>query len=388
MNPVDNNILSDTLPGVVNSGVENYYSRDVANALQTPDEPGLRWEGPDCERAPVSRFTRTLHSVTDFAKAHVRRIAHARQLSRARISPSLKDATHVVVLTVYNEALRLEALLKHYRSLGIDEFIIVDNRSTDGVAELLEGQPSVSYFYADGEYRRTRYGVDWVNAILSKYCHRKWILFVDADEFLVFPRSDVTSVRMLTDHFERSGQQSMNVLMLDMYSERPSRENQCGPGVDPLSVCALYDSSGYRAYTDSCTRTTWIRGGVRGRVYFNGALGNGPALNKTVLIHWRRHYAFLKSAHEVWPYRINAPRARTGGKVSGALLHFKFLGDMAERMNAEAVRQQHTAEYAAYTSRLGTEAVSTNFVGPLTARFASWRSLVRDRLIVGDGEWY
>ena len=386
MNPVNSEISSEAIPGATISR-DTRYRCEMTNASHACIGQGLRWEVADCERATVSGLARTIHSVKEFAKAHIRRIAHYRQLIRVRLSPGLKDATHVVIVNVYNEALRLEAFLDHYRRLGINEFIVVDNRSTDGVAELLEGHRGVSYFYADGEYRRTRYGVDWVNAILSRYCHRKWILYVDADEFLVFPRSDVKNIRMLTDHFERTGQQSMNVLMLDMYSERPPAENRCAPGVDPLSVCALYDSNGYNAYIDPYTRTTWIRGGVRGRVYFDGGIGKGPALNKTVLVHWRRHYTFLKSTHEVWPYRINAPEARTGGKVSGALLHFKFLGDIAERLNAEVIRQQHTSEYAAYTSRLGTDAVNPNLVGPSTTRFESWRSLLRDRLIVSDGEW-
>lgn len=271
--------------------------------------------------------------------------------------------------------------------LGIDEFIVVDNRSTDGLAALLKGRPGLSYFYADGEYRSARFGVDWVNAILSRYCHRKWILYVDADEFLVFPHSDVRNIRMLTDHFERSGQQSMNVVMLDMYSERAPGDNLCAPGVDPVDVCALYDSSGYDARFDPCTRTTWIKGGVRGRTYFADDIWKGPALNKTVLVSWRRHYAFLKSTHEVWPYRINAPAARTGGKISGALLHFKFLGDINLRLNSEALRQQHTSEYDAYTLSPGAKAASPNFVGPSTARFENWRSLLRDGLIVSDGQW-
>lgn len=346
----------------------------------------LRWETAGGERATVSGLARAIHSFKAFAKAHIRRIAHSRQVSRVWLSPGLKEASHVVILSVYNEAHRLDAFLDHYRSLGFDEFIVVDNRSTDHVRTLLEDRPGVSYFYADGEFRRTRFGVDWINGLLSKYCHRKWILYIDADEFLVFPRSDVTSIRMLTDHFEQTGQQSMSMLMLDMYSERRAEQNVCPPGSHPLSVCRLYDSSGYDACLDPYTRTTWIKGGVRGRIYFDD-IWKGPALNKTALVHWRRHYAFLKSTHEVWPYRVNAPSARAGGKVSGALLHFKFLADMNVRLSQESMRQQHTSEYGAYTSRLGAEAASSGFVGVQTARFETWRSLLRDQLIVSDGEW-
>jgi hypothetical protein len=364
------------------SSTESARPRPPASTV-TP----LRWETTRDTPQATSVVARTVHSVSAFAKAHIRRFAHLRQFACVWLSPGLKQASHVVVLHTYNEAHRIDAFLAHYRSLGFDEFIFIDNRSTDALREHLQGKPGISYFYADADFRRARFGVDWINAILSKYCNRKWVLYVDADEFLVYPHSDTRSIRALTDHFERTGQQSMNLLMLDMYSERAAEQNVCPSGVHPLDVCRHYDRSGYEARFDPYTRTTWIKGGVRGRVYFADDIWKGPAHNKTALVHWRRHYAFLKSTHEVWPNRLNAPSSNAGGTVSGALLHFKFLADVTQRLNAESVRRQHTTEYDAYTALLNTGSAVPELVGAPTARYEGWQSLLHDQLIGSDGEW-
>ena len=42
-----------------------------------------------------------------------------------------------------NERLRLPAFLNHYRSLGVDEFLVIDNDSSDGSTEYLAAQADV-----------------------------------------------------------------------------------------------------------------------------------------------------------------------------------------------------------------------------------------------------
>jgi hypothetical protein len=84
----------------------------------------------------------------------------------------------------------------------------------------------------------------------------------------------------------------------------------------------------------------------------------------------------------LWPPRLNQP-ARG---LTGALLHFKFLADIEDKLDAETVRQQHTAEYAAYTEALGgARDEGPAFVGAPTARYEGWWSLARDGLLSSDG---
>jgi len=325
------------------------------------------------------------YNVFEFSKAHLRRIAKRREVSVVRLAPGFRKARHVLITTVHNEAHRIAYFLRYYRELGIEHFIIIDNRSTDGLRVMLEQEPDVSIFFARGVYRNARFGMDWVNGLLSKYCVDKWVVCADADEFLAYPYCDTRSIAGLTDHLARHGQRSLGGLMVDMYSDRQPSENVCQSGGDPVAVCPLYDRSGYQSRFDPLSRTTWIKGGVRGRLFFPD-VWSGPALNKTPLVHWKAHFAYIKSSHELWPPRLNQPTRLGEPRMTGALLHFKFLADFEGKLETETARQQHTVEYAAYTGLLdrGGE-VRVDFVGGSTTRYEGWRSLLRDGLISTDG---
>lgn len=56
--------------------------------------------------------------------------------------------------TIRNEAQRLPHFLRHYRALGIEHFLIVDNDSDDGSAEMLAAEPDVSLWRTSASYRR------------------------------------------------------------------------------------------------------------------------------------------------------------------------------------------------------------------------------------------
>ncbi|MGO7550645.1 glycosyltransferase family 2 protein, partial [Rhizobium leguminosarum] len=77
---------------------------------------------------------------------------------------------------------------------------------------------------------------------------------------------------------------SLRSVIIDMYSPHPVLENICEPGRNPLEVFNLFDLSGYLAHFDKHNRTIWIKGGVRGRVYFHNRPRGGPTINKIPLV--------------------------------------------------------------------------------------------------------
>jgi glycosyltransferase involved in cell wall biosynthesis len=310
--------------------------------------------------------------VGESAKAHLRRFWKARQLTAVRVRPSLADARTVAVMAVRNEAERFPHLLSYYRALGVDHFLVVDNQSTDGLQELLAGEHDVSSYLARGQFRQARYANDWVNHLLSRHCSGKWVLYVDADELFVFAGGRASGLRELCHALQRRGQRAVQSILLDMYSERQASKNVVAPGDDPLEVCRYYDATGYEYLTDEFSLTTWIKGGVRGRLFFEGDLWAGPALNKTPLVHWRRHYAFLKSAHELWPRRLN----RQSTTAQSALLHVKYTSFSVAKVTHPGHRAQHTTEYDAYDELHGTL-----FTSAATREYRGADGLVEDGLI-------
>jgi Glycosyl transferase family 2 len=325
---------------------------------------------------------KTWFRTSNIVKARSRIWAHSRDVSVVRLRPGLRDARHVVAMVVFNEMRRMPFLLEYYRAMGFEHFIILDNKSTDGLQDLLAAEPDVSLFFTGCTYRNARFGLDWINRLLAKYCTDKWILHIDADEFLVFPHCDTKGITGLTAYMEEQQQVSLQCLMLDMYSDRKISDNICAIGEDPALVCPFFDETGYVTYYDPMNETFAIKGGVRGRLYFADDLWSGPALNKTPLLRWRPHYAFLKSTHELWPASVNGG-APVPGVPHGVLLHFKFLSDLTEKLAAESIRRQHTSEYDAYAQNAGGQDDSPNFMCPHSRKYDGWRSLQAAGLLDG-----
>jgi len=71
------------------------------------------------------------------------------------VSGRIQPGAPVTLLTiVHNEMFFLPAFLAHYRSLGIEQFVVLDDASTDGTQSFLAQQPDVvvvksSYRYGD-----------------------------------------------------------------------------------------------------------------------------------------------------------------------------------------------------------------------------------------------
>lgn len=282
-------------------------------------------------------------SLLEVPFVHLRSVIRRREWRPVTIRPTLASARVVLITVVKDERLRIDYFLEYYRRLGVDHFLIVDNGSSDGVLDQVRDDADVSTFVSTGDYRAARYAVDWVNGLLDRHCRGKWVLWVDADELLVFSADPDAHLHDLVDELERRGRPTLQTIMIDMYSDRPAQDNVLREGQDPLEVCRLFDARGYRQVISRDNRTGWIKGGVRGRLFFADNPNSGPALNKTPLVRWRRHRRFMKGTHQLWPSRLNGST-----RLGGALLHFKFTHVAVNKIVDPAHRAVHTSEYDAY----------------------------------------
>lgn len=359
---------------------------DVQTVIEPKPAP-VRTPLPDTDMPPL-KMPLTLAQKFDYlvverVKMEVKRYLHAPELKPVFFhEEALKKARFVLITTLRNEAFRLPYFLQYYRDLGVEHFIIVDNESDDGVHELVRPMEDVSIWVAKGSYKKSRYGVAWMNHLLSKHCAGKWIVNADPDEFLVYPHQDTTNLPGLAKQLEEQGVRALATMTVDMYSDRPVEENAYKSGQDPLEVCPYFDAYGYRETVKSPLSVKHVRGGPRARVFF-GRAEVSSMLQKTVFLKWKSHYAYTRgSACELWPPNLADVKYAEQRGMPGALLHFKFVAQFVEKVLEEQQRKQHTDEYVTYKSGLNSRDTDT-FMFEGSRRFAGWTSLVEVGILTG-----
>jgi hypothetical protein len=300
---------------------------------------------------------------------------------------AIRDRDVLLFAVLRNERARLPYFFDYYRRLGIGHFLIVDNGSDDGSGAWLDAQPDASVWHTGASYRRSRYGMDWLNWLKRRHAHDRWALTVDLDEFLVYPFCDSRPITALTDWLDSCGTRSFGTLMLDMYPKGDVDAAACAEGQNPFEVACWFDSGNYTASRHPLFRHLWIQGGPRARMFFADRPEEAPALNKIPLVKWNSRYVYASSTHMLLPRGLNLVYDETGGeKASGVLMHAKFLGGFSDRAEEELRRKEHFAqgrEYAAYASRAGR---GLDMWCEWSERFVNWRQLEILGLI-SKGNW-
>lgn len=265
---------------------------------------------------------------------------------------TIRKSDVLVFCTLRNERLRLPYFLNYYRDLGVGHFLIVDNGSDDGSHAYLADQPDVSVWVTHGSYKRSRFGMDWMNWLLRRYGSGHWTVTVDVDEFLIYPFCDTRRIDALTDWLDASSIKSFGTVMLDMYPKGPLANHVYTEGQDPFEIAPWFDSGNYAISRNARFGNLWIQGGPRVRAFLSETPARAPALNKLPLVKWDRAYAYVSSTHMLLPRGLNQVYDEYGGeKTSGILLHAKFLHTMANKAQEELERREHFAgsqEYRAY----------------------------------------
>lgn len=278
--------------------------------------------------------------------------------------------------TLRNEINRLPWFFRHYRGLGVDHFLVVDNGSDDDSVEFLRDQPDVSLWQTSNSYRTARYGLDWLTWLQIRYGHGHWTLMVDADELLIYPNHDSKSLHDLTGTLDQQGHIAFGALMLDLYPKGPLGAQPYDPKTDPTETLSWFDTGPYRAQRQSPVGNLWVQGGARERVFFADRPRHSPTLNKIPLVRWSRRYAYVNSCHSALPRHLNTVYDGPGGKTtSGVLLHTKFLPEVVDKSTTEKARRQHFHDpdlFGSYYDAIGNH---PNMWTPQSVRFEGWAQL-------------
>lgn len=289
---------------------------------------------------------------------------------------TIKPHDILLFATVKDEYIRLPYFLDYYRKIGIGHFLIVDNNSRDGGPEFLANQPDVSLWSTKNSYKSARFGIDWLHGLLNRYGNGHWCLTVDPDELLVYPHLNTRPLCALTAWLDQQGQRSFPALLLDLFPKGSVAKARYKLGQNPLQICRYFDAGNYQISRNNRDKNLWIQGGPRARHFFNDLPHKSPALNKIPLVKWRRGYAYTSSTHALLPSRLNAVYDQSGGqKISGVLLHVKFLSTLEEKLTDALSTSEHyqeSAEYQRYTDQMAN---SPSLFIPDAGTFKTWTQL-------------
>ena len=303
-----------------------------------------------------------------------------------RLAKPTKNA-NLCFVTLRNERVRLPFFLSYYRDMGIDHFLIVDNGSDDGSREYLLQQEDVSLWQAKGSYKASRFGMDWLNWLLFRYGTGNWCLTVDPDEFLVYPHCDTRPLKALTQWMDTSRIRSFSAMLLDVYPEGRIGDQPYRPGMNPMEIACWFDPANYMIHKNGQYGNLWIQGGPRARSFFARDPKLAPALNKIPLVRWRRHYAYISSTHMALPRALNIVYDEEGGeRISGVLLHAKFLSTFIAKSSEEMVRGEHYAdsqEYRAYSAGMEDDMILWT---EESRCYEDWRQL-QELGLISQGNW-
>jgi hypothetical protein len=271
--------------------------------------------------------------------------------------------------------------------MGITHFVFIDNNSNDGGQAYLTKQSDCSIWFTKHSYKKSRFGMDWVNYLLAHYGLDKWCLVVDADEFLVYPFHDVRPIQALTNWLDASRKRTFGTTMLDNYAKGKIKHNIYSDGDDPLEKSNWFDAGNYIYSINQRYKNLWIQGGPRMRVFFKGNPKLAPALNKIPLVKWKKGYIYASSTHMLLPRKLNITYNKMGGEeISGALLHFKFSNVLLHKIKEEKSLKQHYLDGVEYKSYDKHDAADLNLWTPYSEKYTGWYQL-EDLGLISKGGW-
>ncbi len=303
----------------------------------------------------------------EFASVQLAPLSMSPQPLPPRISP-------ILISVIKDEGNRLADLLRHYRSLGIRRFCFIDNGSTDGSIPYLAAQPDVDLYQRPGGFDwKLKQG--WINRAIAGYGLERWFLYVDADEHIVFDDCARRGFEELAAEMERRDLWRVRGFMLDMYAEGPLLRSSYRAGDPLLESYPFHDTTGY--VESRYKEVLSVKGGPRRRVFAAADPGFNPEMVKYPLFRLKPG-EFMANPHHIWPYDGNflSPRHL-------AILHFKFLPDVAERIRRALAQKNYwggSAEYRCYHEVL-SQAPELSLHGPVSARYTSPEGLLAQGLI-------
>lgn len=318
------------------------------------------------------------------------------------------------VSLAHNEFLILPEFLRHYRTLGVTSFAMVDDRSDDETRQFLLSQDDVTVFVPTDDSTYKSHCMMWRKDILDAYGIDRWCLNPDIDEHFVYRDMETKPLDNLIQELETENSEALLTIMIDMYADQPILEQRYQPRKDQNLLQRFpYFDSPRRLRNNYCvipkkggTPPVWVYGGfrmrllngnrnwwrsvqdrifmqrnrsIRSAINFHSRQRHGsvpkpkdlmgaPILSKLGLLKWQRGMTFTSSTHA-----INM-RVCCSERIA-AFLHYHFAHSV-DRFHYIVERGAHINNSSEYKNLL--QAIGNSNRSPVcevSARYANSRSL-------------
>ena len=311
------------------------------------------------------------------------------------LPPSAITADLVGICVVRDEMWRVPFFLAYHRWLGVQHFIVIDNRSTDGTVDFLRRERDVTCISAPGNYGGKPAGHQtWLHWALHLAPPQRWNLLLDADELFVGTTLQGGSLQSLARTLDNEGAAIAATSLVDCYPAEFPLPTHFEPV--PWQRAPYFDRGPYLQWPAD----DWpahISHGVRERICWPhwrwarevrkfvprplrpGILRDAPP--------WVLKMPMLKNVPGLVFHTIHRSSGVPRSTSLFALLHYKFDIDLPIKVEVALRERQHaqnSREYAGYARMLSKRRMNLQFDN--TCRFDGVQSLIDAELVCFDGD--
>jgi hypothetical protein len=267
---------------------------------------------------------------------------------------NIEENAVVAILKARNELGRLPFWLAYHRWLGVDHFVVFNNRSSDGSDRYLSQQQDVTHISAVGDFRGRMGYREWIRVVLNRSPWTRWHLLLDADELFIAAPWRKGGLRATISAIESEGAEVASALMIDcypaIYVDRDVDTEEI-----PWLRSPLFDRGPYGKWRENKRKLSLRYRGVRERLFW-------PRWRFIRLLpSWLRNFIKVKKP----PHIIKWPLLRRSAGFAGlhhtrshdrpssyfGLLHYKIDAGLANKARLALEEGQYyksSIEYSAY----------------------------------------
>lgn len=307
------------------------------------------------------------------------------------------STTHGLALfaIIRNEDYFLPFFFDHYRALGIETFLIYDDRSDAPTKDFLNAQADCAIvesdhrfgddFGADDNGVPRRLPMILKESVPPLAFPDRWVLSVDADEFLVLP-TGFSDLPHLIRRLDDIGQPYLTASMVDFYGPTLNHRNY-DRRLNPFAANPYFDAGPYYHWTGEA-RPYAMPIGLRHRLMMTMLRDHPEEIAKiygdTAYLAKNWKIPLLKNGVGILRNGDHEISLAPSGELSGALAHFKFHPDLDKKIAVALGEGQYfnrSQEYAFLRTVIRFFG-DADLVGPESRTFDGARSLEEAQLIL------